>query len=43
MAVANVAQPLIWKTGEEQVGTQELSPLMGFPVGNQACIAPRLL
>ena len=43
VAVANVAQPLIQKTGRERVGTQELSPWIGSHMGNQACIVPRLL
>ena len=43
VAVANVAQPWIWKTSGELVSAQEPSPQIGFPVGNQACIVPRLL
>ena len=33
----------IRKTGGERAGTQEPSPLIGSPVGNQAYIVPRLL
>ena len=36
--MANVAQPLTWKTSGEQVGRQEPSPQIGSPVGNQASI-----
>ena len=43
VTVVNVVQSLIQKTSRELVGTRELSPRIGFTVGNQACIVPRLL
>ena len=43
VAMENVAQPLTQKISGEWVGTQYPSPQIGSPLGNQACIVPRLL
>ena len=41
--VGNVAQPHLEKPVGSEVGGQDPHPWISSPVGNQACIVPRLL